>query len=446
MVAFIMVILASCGSSPAAPSPTVTLPPLSGADWTMYHGDLARTGYVADFPDPHRLALAWDVHLDGAVYAQPLVVGDRVIVATEGDSLYALDTRTGHMLWQAHVGTPVLRSDLPCGNIAPLGITGTPVYDPATDLIFAVAEVSGPSHILVGVDLQTGAVRQQRPIDPPTMVPVAQQQRAALALSGGYVTVAFGGLLGDCGPYHGWLVRAPTDGTGALRDYQIPTTREGGIWGASGPAIDALGRIFVSVGNGEAVEGAWDQSDSVLRFTPDLTYDDGFAPTTWAQENATDLDLGSMGAVLLPGGFILAAGKSGRGYLLSADHLGGIGGEIQEIALCRAFGGAATVGSRAFLPCTDGDREVVLDAHGPSLSLGWRAPANISGSPVVGGQTVYSLDAGTGTLYALNLVNGAVRASLTLDPVTRFATPALYGGAIFVGTTLGIEAVGVELS
>src|ERR1051326_8737816 len=111
---------------------TATTTPTNNTDWPTYHRDNQRTGYIANTPNPHSLTKAWSAQLDGAVYAEPLVVGNRVIVATEGDTLYALDPAHGTVLWHTNVGTPVPQSDLPCGNIFPLGITGTPVYDPAT--------------------------------------------------------------------------------------------------------------------------------------------------------------------------------------------------------------------------------------------------------------------------------------------------------------------------
>src|SRR5205807_1506297 len=104
------------------------LPPEpTGSDWTMYHADPARTGYVAGLPNPTRLTRLWTQQLDGAVYAEPLVVAGHVLVATENDTLYALDARTGQVQWRLSVGSPVPLSALPCGNIDPLGITGTPV-------------------------------------------------------------------------------------------------------------------------------------------------------------------------------------------------------------------------------------------------------------------------------------------------------------------------------
>jgi outer membrane protein assembly factor BamB len=426
--------------TPLALTPGATAPGQEApGDWTMYHADLARTGYVAGAPDPQRLSSLWKQRLDGAVYAEPLVVGGRVIVATEHDTLYALDARTGHVRWNTNVGTPVPQSALPCGDIFPLGITGTPVYDPQTGLVFAVAEISGPVHVLVGLDVNTGQVKVRRLVDPPGRDPLAYQQRAALALAGGRVYIAFGGLFGDCGDYHGAVVASHTDGTGPLLTYEIPTTREAGIWAASGPAIDAQGRLFVAVGNGEATQGAWDHSDSVLRLSPTLTLEDGFAPTTWASENAADADLGSMGPALLPGGLIYADGKSGTGYLLRADALGGVGGQVQSISLCNAFGGAAVNGQSLFVPCTNGVRQLTLQA-GPRLVTGWHAPPQANGSPIVGGKTVYTIDQG-GTLYALDVATGHVRATIAVGQTSRFATPALSGATLFVGTLAGVEAV-----
>lgn len=421
---------------------TATPAPTTGTDWTTYHQNSARTGFVAGVPDPTRLTSLWKQSLDGAVYAEPLVVGGQVIVATEHDTLYALDARTGQIQWHTTVGTPVPLSTLPCGNIDPLGITGTPVYDPQTGLVFAVAEIQGPAHMLVGVEVKTGQVKVRRIVDPPGANPQVHQQRAALALYGGTVYIAFGGLDGDCGDYHGMVVASRTDGTGALLKYQVPTPREGGIWATPGPVIDAQGNLYVSVGNGAVTQGDWDHSDSVLRLSPALQLVDGFAPQSWQSDNASDADLGSMGPVLLPNGMIYANGKTGQGYLLRADHLGGIGGQIQTITNCSAYGGAAVSGLTLFIPCTDGLRQLQL-ASGTNLVPGWQAPQQVTGSPVVGGNTVYSLDPAGGTLYALDAATGSVRATISVGSTSRFATPTLFQSSIFVGTLTGIVAVGI---
>ena len=444
----LLVLLGACSHEPKATrQPPLTLPsapstsaPAGGAGWTTYHRDNARTGNLPGLADPRRLTPAWSATLDGAVYGEPLVVGDRVLVATEGDSLYALALGSGRVQWHTKVGQPVPRSDLPCGNIDPLGITGTPVYDPATGLVFAVAEVRGPTHVLVGVDARSGRVRVRRSADPPGIDPRPHQQRAALALSQGKVYIAYGGLFGDCGDYRGRVVASRTDGRGQLEAYQVPTSREAGIWGASGPAVDRQGRLYVTVGNGAATGGAWDHSDSVLRLSPDLRLEDGFAPRQWPADNAADADLASMGPVLLPGGLVFADGKSGMAYLVNAGHLGCVGGQLLQQPLCAAFGGAAAVGSTLYVPCTDGLRQVSV-GPGARLAPGWRAPGNVNGSPVVGGHTVYTVDAGGGVLYALDGDRGSVRASARVGQTSRFATPTLAGGRVLVGTLNGVTAL-----
>ena len=448
-----LVLLAGCDSassqavptSTPAPSPTATVTPdpaLTGADWTTYHQNNARTGAVANALDPKQLTQAWKVRLDGAVYAEPLVVGTHVIIATEGDTLYALDRQTGQEQWHTNVGSPVPQSTLPCGDIDPLGITGTPVYDPATKLIFAVAEIKGPAHILVGVDVDTGQVKIRRSADIPGMDPRAHQQRAALALSQGMVYIAYGGLAGDCSDYRGTVVAAKTDGSGSLLSYRVPTPREGGIWAPSGPAVDQSGNIYVAVGNGAETSGAWDRSDSILRLSPTLHLEDGFAPVQWRQENATDADLGSTGPILLPGGLIFADGKSGKGYLLHANALGGVGGEALVASICRSFGGFAASGSQLLVPCTDGLRAFQV-GPGARLKELWHASSGVDGSPIVGGHTVYSLNPG-GTLYALSIASGNERARLSVGAVTRFATPTLSGNQIFVGTYTGVVAITIS--
>lgn len=450
---FLLILLAGCAADQAdehpvkitpitlSPGTTDTPTPVDSADWTTYHRDNTRAGFVANAPDPGQLTRAWSMQLDGAVYAEPLVVGNRVIVATEGDTLYALNRNNGRTLWHTNVGKPVPQSSLPCGNIDPLGITGTPVYDPATGLVFAVAEIQGPAHILVGVDVNTGQLRVRRLVDIPGMDARAHQQRAALALSHNMVYIAYGGLDGDCSDYIGTVVASRTDGTGPLLSYRVPTTREAGIWATSGPAVDDAGNIYVAVGNGAATGGNWDHSDSVLRLSPTLKLEDGFAPEQWGQENASDADLGSTGPILLPGGLIFADGKSGNGYILHADSLGGIGGQAQVAPVCHSYGGFAASGLQVFVPCENGLMQVTI-GQDTTIHLGWQAPSHIAGSPIIGGNTVYSVDT-DGTLYALNIANGSVRASVSVGSATRFATPTLSGSQLFVGTYAGIVAVNI---
>jgi len=295
--------------------------------------------------------VGWTATLDGAVYGQPLVVGSRIFAATENDTIYALNPDTGAVAWSAHVGQPEPLSDLPCGNIDPLGITSTMVYDPATNRMFAVAETTGGAHTLVGINADTGAVEVRVAVEPPLGDPKAHQQRGALTLLNGRVYIPYGGLLGDCGQYIGSVVSVTTAGAGKL-SYAVPTTREAGIWGTAGAVVDG-NHLLYAVGNGESTT-TFDGSDTVIALSPDLQRTDFFAPSDWATQNAGDADLGSMSPALV-GQYVYADGKAGIGYVLRHDNLGGIGGQVSELNNgCDAFGGSAVAATPSTCPAAPG--------------------------------------------------------------------------------------------
>jgi outer membrane protein assembly factor BamB len=377
--------------------------------------------------------------LDGDVQAEPLLVDGHVIVATEGDSLYSLDAGSGAVAWRVRLGTPVPRSMLPCGNIFPLGITGTPVVDRAAGLVYAVAESIPGTHTLVAVELATGRERWRRGVDPPGMSPITQQQRAALALDAGRVVVAFGGLLGDCGAYHGWVVAVATDGGGPLLDFRVPGTREGGIWAPPGPVVDPDGTLLVATGNSEAV-ATLDGGDSVLRLSPDLRQLDQWAPADWRVLNTTDTDVGSISPAEVGGGLLFQGGKSGRGSLLRAGHLGGEGGEAFAAEVCPggSYGGTALAAPSLYVPCVQGLRALRI-GPGATFSVTWTGPA--TGSPILAGGVVWATASGQGVLLALDPASGAERARVEVGPTLRFATPASLGGTLVVASGASIVAV-----
>ncbi|MCU1655689.1 MAG: Pyrrolo-quinoline quinone [Pseudonocardiales bacterium] len=436
-------------SSSTAPTRATSSPPApADAGWPTYHGDLARTGVSHSMPavsGPLRLALS--LALDGAVYAAPIVAagrsvvgGSRTIVATENDTVYGLDA-SGRQLWRTHLGEPSPANERPCGNIDPLGITGTPIFDDATGSVFVAAEYGAPPrHELVALSAQTGTIRWRKAIDLPGADPVVMQERGALTVAGGRVWVPFGGLNGDCGDYKGRVVGVPLDGAGRTIAYTVPTTREAGIWAPPGPSVDAHGHLVVSVGNGAAGSGdPYDHSDSVLELDVAATLVDSFAPTTWASDNEADRDLGSQGPALV-GPWIFIAGKSGTAYVLRQGRLGGIGGQVSSASLCRSFGGTAVDGSVVYVPCTDGVRAVRIDSSA-GMHVLWAASGSITGSPVIGGGRVWALDTDAGVLHALDPATGRSLGQVTVGPVTRFATPALSGRTVLVPTQRGLAIV-----
>jgi hypothetical protein len=230
-----------------------------------------------------------------------------------------------------------------------------------------------------------------------------------------------------------------TPSSAALWHYTVPTSREAGIWAPPGPVENVGGvGILVAVGNGATAEtGTYDSSDSVLR----LAYEklqDSFSPSTWRTDNANDLDLGSQAPTVV-GNHIFIAGKSGNAYVLNRSKLGGIGGQLSTMSLCKSFGGTAVVGNVVYVPCTDGVRAVQISSTGQMTVL-WHAASNINGTPTVGGGYVFALDISAGVLNVLNPSTGASVWTLPVGSVNRFAAPALYGNAVFVGTLSGVKA------
>lgn len=404
-------------------------------EWLTYHHDFFRTGV-----DPYKntsnsissINEKWTSSpLDGDIYAEPLVAQSMVFVATENNTIYSLDAATGKVIWRTNLGSPVPLSDLPCGNIDPTGITGTPVIDMRTKTIFAVAFLSDTHrHELFALDIGTGNILFETDVDPPGSDPIVEQQRGALALSnydestnsmgdvrtigdrgGMIVYVPYGGLYGDCGQYHGWMVGTPISyvslgGSGSnnninnnvtsnsnvnstgivtrgseetrqqpppLLSFQVPTIREGGIWAPSGAAIDQKGSILVATGNGQASDN-FDYGNSVIKLSSDLgKVIDWFAPSNWAELDSSDTDLGSVGPSVLSDNNIISEdgknhdnttdtsevfqiGKEGIGYLLNGDKLGGIDGEIFSANVCDkgAYGGTAYAAPYLYVPCSEG--------------------------------------------------------------------------------------------
>jgi hypothetical protein len=381
-------LVAGCsGSQPATSTqPASTQPPTTAAsssaaaaaptaDWPTYHHDNARTGLAADLAPLGTLRQTWNAKLDGAVYGQPLVVGGMILAATENDSVYALDPAAGKVLWREHVGTPQPREQLPCGDISPLGITSTMAYDQATGRVFAVAETPGGEHTLYGFDVRTGHVDVRVNVDPPRGSRIAHQQRGALTVLNGRVDIPYGALAGDCADYVGTVMSVTTSGGGRL-GYTIPTPRQGGVWGPAGGTV-YHGNILYEVGNGSSTS-KFDGSDSVIELSPTLSRVDFFAPATWADDNATDLSLGSSNPTLV-GPWVWVGTKRPTGFVLRAGKLGGIGGEVSKADGCPSFGGTSVRNGVVYLPCTDGPRAIGIDSSG-HVSIRWHASVPATGA------------------------------------------------------------------
>ena len=401
----------------------------SASDWTTYHENNSRSGYVAAAvvcPDE-----GWkSPTLDGEVYAEPLVYGGMVLVATENDSVYALNATSGVTLWRTNLGTSMSGSALPCGDISPSGITGTPVIDPTTDTIYVVTFQTPGGHHLVAIDVKNGGVRFTQLADPQGSDPLVEQERGALLLGNGKVYIPYGGLAGDCGDYHGLVVGLNADGSGGMISYEVPSQREAGIWAPSGGAMDSSGNLFVATGN-SASDSAFDYGNSVVELSPSLQPLGYFAPTDWLQLNQGDTDLGSVGPAFVGQSVLFQIGKEGVGYLLDPASLGGIGGqEFSEQVCSSAFGGTAVSGSTVFVPCTDGLVALLVSSN--SFQVLWKDTGFPAGPPIVTGKVVWALDTSTGVLNGYNASTGSSLFTFNVGGVTRFTTPSVGDGSIFV--------------
>ena len=415
--------------------------PAGDSSWTVYHGDAAGSGVSNSVAAVATSARAWSSPaLDGQLYGEPLVSGADVYVATEDDTVYALSSSSGAVVWSTHIASPVPASALPCGDITPsVGITGTPVIDPARSEIFVVADefVSGsPEHKLVGLSTTSGAIETTVDVDPPGADPAALLQRTGLTIDAGQVVFGMGGNDGDCATYRGRVV-AVAEAGGSPTFFTVDAAAgddQGAIWmGGAAPVVDGNGDIWVAAGNGSVYSASepYDDSDSALELSSSLQLLQYFAPTTWPQNNAHDLDM-SVAPALLPDDQVLLAGKSRIAYLLDGAHLGGIGSPEASLAnACSAdiAGGSAVVGTTVYLPCPSGPVAVGVTASPASLTLLWTAQVG-GGPPIVAAGLVWTIGQ-DGTLYGLDSATGALRQQASIGvPANHFPTPSIGDGLL----------------
>jgi hypothetical protein len=335
--------------------------------------------------------------VDGVIYAQPLWVANVTIggaahnvvfVATEHDSLFAFDADSTActLLWQvslidgAHGGTAgetsvpstpgaaLVASGL---DIEPeIGVTGTPVIDPATGTLYVVSKSVIAPYLfyqrLHAIDITTGNEKTGSPVTISASVPGTgsgsgsttvvfsakqENQRAGLAFASGTVYISWSSHE-DSNPWYGWVMAYQYNGSSFTQSAAFnatPNTRDGGIWmSGDAPAVDANGNLYVSTGNGNFDANSLtppnnDYGDSLLQLTSALAVNQYFAPSDEATLYADDGDFGSGGAAMLadlPAGSavihaLVCGGKDGSLYVLNRDLLGGLGDvfAVQKIPL-----------------------------------------------------------------------------------------------------------------
>lgn len=422
----------------------------------------------------------------GAIYAQLLYFvsgpgGQNIIIAvTEKNNVVALNASTGIAVWTRNLGTPVPLSQLSCGNIDPLGITGTPVIDPASRTLFLDAMTTPDNgitkkHLIFALSLDDGSTLSGWPVDVSAAVTFSgiafdssvQNQRGALVFVNGTVYVPYGGLAGDCGNYHGWIVGVPFANPAAPKAWATGA-RGGGIWAPSGVASEN-GAVFIATGNTFGVT-TWAGGEALLRLNagPVFSYltTDYFTPSNWQALDAGDIDIGGTGPVILdvpgstPSQLLIGLGKDGNIYLVDRNNLGGVGNQIAvtQVATNEIINAAAayTTSQGTYVVfkgngnnCPAGQSGNltavrIIPGAPATVTTAWCAQQNGEGSPMVtttdghseaivwsvgaeGDNRLHGFDGDTG-----QIVYGGGGTGDMIGLVRRFHTPILAGGRIYV--------------
>lgn len=414
-----------------------------------YHYDNLRTGWNSEEErlTPARVVspkfgLLHTVVLDDQVDTQPLLVPDQrisngpgqgehdvVYVATEGNTIYAIDAPSGAVLLSPNFGPPV-PTPLGCSNNGPnVGINGTPVIDREHDTMYVIIytnEASGPIYRIHALDL--GSLKDKIP---PVAVAAShtltdgstftfdarfQRQRPALLASHGNIYAGFGSFCDFSGNLsRGWVLGWRAGSLTPLAANQLNdrlATSPGtfflsSVWMSGyGISADPEGNLYFVTGNSDQTSytGTTNIQESVAKISPDLgSMLDIFTPFDVDSLDAADNDYGSGGALLLalqPGPkprLAAAAGKNGKMYLMDRDKMGGFtpGGPDKVIGIVNI--GGCWCGQSYFAANGTG---YIVSSGGENVSV-WRVQTSPSvslvheaASPAIAGGLAPGQDAG----------------------------------------------------
>lgn len=488
----------------------------------VYHNDNGRTGQnlnetvlTSGNVNVNQFGKLFTYPVDGQLYAEPLYVQgvavaglgvhNVVYVATENDSVYAFDAdgTTTTPLWQVSLipagGQVLLDSDIGgCSNISPqVGITATPVIDPATNTLFVVARskivnggVTTYYQYLHAIDITTGLERAGSPVNvqasvtgnngPVAFNPQMQNQRAGLFLDNGVVYIAWGSHC-DILPYNGWLMGYQESTLQQTAVFlSAPNGAQDGIWQSGGaPAVDEFGYIYLMIGNGTTTvnSGGIDYGEALVKFNPgNLSVADYFLPSNFANLNDSDLDLGSGGPLLIPDQpnpptqMLVAAGKQGMVYLVDRTNLGqysatgnnvlqvlpagtvptahsmpafwenniyfvGVGDYAKSYLLSNALLSTSPTSQSAITYAYPGATPVV-SANGSSNGILW-VLSTVKGYAAI----LYAYDAANlaHALYNSDQNEGRDEAGIS----AKFAVPTVANGKVYVGTSSELDVYGL---
>jgi hypothetical protein len=421
-------------------------------------------------------------NVDGHVYGQPLFwhpAGRKplMIVATESNVVAALDAVSGATVWKNTLGTPVPLKTLPCGDIDPVGITGTPVIDPAAGILYLDALIltsTGPKHFVYALSLANGSVISGWPLDVGagleslgvSFSSATQGERSALQLMAGTLYVNFGGNWGDCGTYHGTVIQVQISPPKITASWQT-RANGGGIWAQGGLASDG-GSLFATTGN-TFNASKWGDGEAIIRLKPGLVYAadprDFFTPSDWRTLDNEDKDLGGTEALPLdiavggsqPVRRVIALGKDGNAYLVDRSHLGGIGGALAvksvsnnaiitapAVYQTQSASMVAFTNSGGGICSSNGIMMLGIAASGPSpITELWCASFNGGGAPIITttdgsfNPIVWVVGAeGDNLLHGFNALNGNVvfgGGNTPMAGLHHFVTVLAAEGRFYIG-------------
>jgi len=440
--------------------------------------------------------------VDGYIYAQPLYVPNVTIgggvhnvvyVATMNNSVYAFDAddpNASTPLWQVSLGTavPATATYLPndqTGGLAPTsGILSTPVIDPSSGTLYAVALVlqsNTPVYQLHAIDLLTGAEKPNSPVviqgsytgTGPAIAFDAHQhlQRTGLLLSNGNIYFGFASY-SDIDPYYGWIFGYNASTLQQTAIQNLAPGGRGGVWQSGGGlSADANGFVYVCTGNG-TWDGVTNFGESCVKLDPSqgLAVVDYFTPYNYDPLNASDSDLGAGRALLIPGtNYLVTGGKQSLDYVLDRNNLGQISvGDTNVVQRLisdgRLFSGMAYWNNPAspflylwssndelkayrltggLFDTTPASASTATAPYGTGLSVSanggtagsgivWATtPSSPPGSSAVPG-TVHAFDASNVSVELWNSDQNSGRDSL--GNLAKFAAPTVANGKVYVPT------------
>lgn len=476
----------------------------SGLNYTTWKFDNARDGLNSKETvltpanvNATKFGQIFSTALDARVWAQPLYVSgvtiggvkhNVVYVATANDTVYAVDGDKGTVLWKKSLlvngEQPGTGSALHSSVLPIVGITGTPVIDPASGTLYVVTH-SGTSsgvftHRLHALNITSGAEKFGAPIVINTGGWDSKQhlQRPGLLLANGNVYIAFGSNE-DITPYHGWVF-AYNAGTLHLVEVWNDTlgADSGGIWmGASGIPADSSGNLFLTTGNGDW-NGTTQMGQSAVKLNGSLNVLDYFTPINHNTESRDDKDLGSGGVLLLPtlSGThpheAISCSKLNVVYVLDRDNMGQIGSTKDDVVqqITGQLGGTSGVqnGDKCFSTPAYWNNNVYFSGNNDVLKQFTLNPSTglLSTTPVHKGTHSYQFPAAqpvissngnsnavlwafdwkAGTLQAYNAssLGSPIYSSGALGTGIKWTTPTVINGHVYVGLQNKVVGLGLK--